>query len=128
MKPQLMSALTRPLSRRTSTGEPLGELADLSALFGLANLRVSYEVLQPGRRSAPPHRHTQTEEFVVVLEGTVEAQLGDEVHRLTPGMALGFPPDATSHHEVRNPGAAPARILSIAWAGSEDRVEFKPGS
>lgn len=115
--------LPRRTSHRRSTGEPLGELADLGAAFGLEQARVSYEVLPPGRRTAPPHRHTRTEEMVLVLEGEVTVTLGATQWSLGPKMASGFPAGGAAH-TVENRGAIPARLLSIAWVDPADAVGF----
>jgi quercetin dioxygenase-like cupin family protein len=84
-------------------------------------------VLAPGGR-IPAHRHTASWDFAVVLEGEIEARIGEgadsRVVRLPPH-ALNLVPPGTVH-ELRNPSAAPARFLLLQSPASG--FDFRPAA
>lgn len=53
-------------------------------------LLVLRSTIMPGADSGPAYHHDAEEECVLVLEGTLEVRVDDEVHRLDPGDALTF--------------------------------------
>jgi quercetin dioxygenase-like cupin family protein len=67
-------------------------------------------VIPPGQ-GPPLHLHDAEDESWYVLEGELEFQLGDDVHR-TPVGSFVFVPRGTPHCFV-NVGDAPARILVL---------------
>lgn len=52
-----------------------------------------------------------TEQFLYVLEGTLEAKIGERIHELKRGSSLYF--DASIPHSLRNPGSRTAKCLSV---------------
>lgn len=81
----------------------------LSGAEGTASTTVVYFEIEPGRRLG---RHADSaEEVLLVLEGEVEAVVGDERARLRPGGVAVVP--ARVPHEVRNAGDATARIAGV---------------
>ncbi len=71
-------------------------------------------VLEPGG-SIPPHTDS-AEEVVLVLEGTVEACVGDERGTLKAGGMVLIP--ALAPHSIRNVAGEPAHMLGF-FAGAE---------
>jgi uncharacterized cupin superfamily protein len=68
-------------------------------------------VLDPGAHSGGSYRH-DGEEFVHVLEGTLEVWLnGSEHYRVGPGDSLCF--SSQRGHRWRNPGRKPARVIWV---------------
>ena len=67
--------------------------------------------MSPRALAAPLHRHTREDEYSYVLEGSVGAQLGDEVLVGSPGDLI-FKP-RNQWHTFWNAGDGPARILEI---------------
>ena len=59
---------------------------------------------------APLHTH-QDDEFIVVLEGTLEARLGDETHAVERDHTLVIPPNTP--HGFTSIGPGDARILTF---------------
>ena len=57
---------------------------------------------------APPHYH-KVDELLVILEGTVEARLGDQVQRVSKDHTIAVPVGV--HHSFTVVGPGPARIL-----------------
>jgi quercetin dioxygenase-like cupin family protein len=75
---------------------------------------VVYFEIEPGHYLGT---HTDSaEEIVLVLAGTVEASLGDEVGLLTAGQAALVP--AMAPHGIRNVGSETARCVGF-FAGAE---------
>jgi quercetin dioxygenase-like cupin family protein len=66
-------------------------------------------VITPGI-DLPAHEHDQ-EQMIVVLEGTVEIEIGDEVCALGPGQVICIPPHVV--HKPRVVTAEPAVTLEI---------------
>ena len=65
---------------------------------------LSYSIAEVGT-GAPLHLH-QDEELIVVLEGTLEARSGDEVHIVGPGHTLAIPQQVPHGFTVIGEGAA----------------------
>ncbi|MCH8088888.1 MAG: cupin domain-containing protein [Chloroflexi bacterium] len=70
-------------------------------------LTFEYHIVEPGS-GAPPHYHP-VDELLVILEGEVEARLGDEVQRVTKNHTIAVSKGA--HHSFTVVGREPAKIL-----------------
>jgi len=77
-----------------------------SASMGLFELTVP-----PGSNVPPPHSHSNNEEIVYVLEGTLRYTVGAETRDLAPGQTMHTPKGTT--HGFSNPFATAARALII---------------
>lgn len=62
-----------------------------------------------GHSGDEPYVHGDSEETCVVLEGTIELRIGDEVLRLSAGDAATF--RSSQPHRTANTGDVPARVL-----------------
>ncbi|MBU0969387.1 MAG: XRE family transcriptional regulator [Proteobacteria bacterium] len=58
--------------------------------------------------------HHEGEEFVYVLEGRVEVQVGDHVNVLEPGDSLHF--NSGIKHDLRNTGDVDAELIVVVYA------------
>src|SRR5579864_8467859 len=67
--------------------------------------------MQPRALAAPMHRHHREDEYSIVLEGSIGAQLGDTVVIGNPGDLI-FKP-RNQWHTFWNAGDSPAKILEI---------------
>ena len=65
----------------------------------------------PGSNVPPPHSHTNNEECVYVLEGTLRYSVGDTTRDLSPGETM-FTPRGTVH-QFSNPFSSLARALIV---------------
>jgi len=63
----------------------------------------------PGARVPPPHSHTENEECVYVLEGTLRYSVNGTTRDLTPGQWMSTPKGSV--HAFDNPAAETARAL-----------------
>ena len=115
-----------PARRGTIYPPPLNEGFDgrvkraLTQALGLTQFGVNLTILEPGAKSSHRHWHAREDECIYVLSGEITLILDDGEHRLTAGMAAGFPAgDANGHHLI-NLSAQPATYLEI---GSRSEVE-----
>lgn len=69
--------------------------------------------LQPSETEEERSTH-DGQEFIYVLEGTMEVRLGDEIHLLEPGDAIYY--DSTVPHLVKCYGEKRTRILAVLYA------------
>jgi len=67
--------------------------------------------IEPGGSTQKEEAKVGTEQFVYVLDGELEAKIGEEVHRLKRGSSLYF--DASLPHGLRNTGQRTAKCLSV---------------
>ena len=68
-------------------------------------------VIEPGGSTQREEARVGTERFIYVLEGEVEAKIGDAVHRLKKGSTLYF--DASVPHVFRNTTRKEVKLLSV---------------
>ena len=64
--------------------EQMGPIRQLGATAGLARIGVNLQRLPPGSRSSWPHAEESEEEFVYVLEGSVQAWIDEGRPVTTP--------------------------------------------
>jgi len=83
-------------------------LVDGAAAGGLGVFELT---VPPGAMVPPPHSHTDNEECVYVLEGTLRYAVDGEVRDLEPGDWMSTP--RGSVHAFSNTGSATARALII---------------
>ncbi len=77
-------------------------------------LAITEQDLDAGRL-IPPHRHEHEDEYLLVLEGTLGARIGDEEVEAARGSYLIAP--RRSFHAYWNPTDEPVRFLGIVSPG-----------
>ena len=98
----------------------------VDAAQGSHSLKIGEVTIAPNTR-VPRHIHTNTEEAMVILEGTLDVLVGSERRTLGPGHTILAPPGTT--HGFVNRYDAPARLLYIFPIHNPDRVQAsKPGA
>ena len=65
----------------------------------------------PGSNVPPPHSHSNNEECVYVLSGTLRYSVGAETRDLTAGQTMSTPKGSV--HAFSNPFSEPARALIV---------------
>lgn len=106
------------------SGELFSKSAVLSELLSFEKLFVHHEILAPGTRASSPHRHSEQEEMVVVLEGSPVVHLGRQKQTLKPGDCIGFSLHASELHFIENPTQQEVRILVICNRSMNDSVFY----
>ncbi len=95
--------------------KPWGRVATY-ALNQPSSVRVL--TVEPGRQTSV-HYHRMRDETWVVLDAGLVVEIGGRIHRPEPGEEFMIP--AEERHRIRCEGAAPARILEVAYGyTSED--------
>lgn len=90
---------------RLSFGRAIGRAA------GLTRIGLHVERVPPGRRTSYPHAESDEEEFVYVLEGTIDAWIDGHVHRMVAGDLAAFPAGTGICHTFLNDGDRDALLL-----------------
>ena len=67
--------------------------------------------IEPGGSTHKEEAKVGTEKFLYVLEGELEARIGEEAHTLKRGATLYF--DASLPHSLRNAGSKTVRCLAV---------------
>ena len=94
--------------KESAPGVEIFDIVDQSR--GTHALKMGEVTISPNTRMAR-HIHPNTEEAIVVLEGTVVAILGRDRATISPGDTVLAP--AGSTHGLINPSDQPARVLFI---------------
>ena len=100
------------------------ELRRLSAPFELSQFAVNLEVLYPGAQSALRHWHTESDEFVYLLEGELILVTDDGETPVKPGMCMGFQAGDPNGHHFINRSEYIARFLVIGTCVDGDEVYY----
>ena len=74
----------------------------LSPSTGLSKFGVNLVRLEPGAASSARHWHTEQDEFIYVVAGTVTLVTDEGETALEQGMAAGFPAGNPNAHQVVN--------------------------
>lgn len=90
---------------RLAFGRRIGEAA------GLQRIGLHLERVPPGRRTSYPHAESDEEEFVLVLEGEIDAWIDGTLHRMRAGDLAGFPAGTGICHAFLNNGDRDALLL-----------------
>jgi transcriptional regulator with XRE-family HTH domain len=78
----------------------------------LAQLEVFVGELDVGGSTGPePYAHGDSEELLIVLRGTVQLELGGEVHELESGDSIDY--RSSIEHRVTNLGAETAEVIWV---------------
>ena len=92
-------------------GSPGVEACDLvDAERGSESLKIGELTIAPNSR-VPRHIHTNTEEAMIILDGTLDVVLGSERMTIGPGHTVLAPPGTT--HGFVNRYDEPARLLYV---------------
>ncbi|MBN2158445.1 MAG: cupin domain-containing protein [Spirochaetes bacterium] len=77
------------------------------------NMEPFLVTLEPASKKGVPYNH-DGEEFLFVLEGRVEIQLGEHTDILEPGDSIYY--DSSLNHRVACADEKPARIIAVIYA------------
>ncbi len=111
--------------REDATSLGLESFSIIDAAQGSDSLKVG-EVTIAAKSRVPRHTHTNTEEAMVLLEGSLEALVGRERLTIGPG-DLVLAPAGTVHGFV-NVSDSPARLLFVFPIHEPDRVLTTPSN
>jgi quercetin dioxygenase-like cupin family protein len=103
--------LVKPSDRLALLQGPLGAVLMLSGNQTAGRLSMLEHPLAPRALGSPIHTHRDEDEYSVVLEGVVGAQIAEQVIEAGPGAVLVKPRGVP--HAFWNPSDQPARLLEI---------------
>jgi len=103
--------LLTPADRVTLLQGPLGAILMLGGDRTSGHLSLLEHPLAPRAIGSPVHTHRDEDEYSVVLEGVVGAQIGEQVIEARSGAVLVKPRGVP--HAFWNPTDQPARLLEI---------------
>lgn len=122
--------LALPESNATSYPEPFRAANQtrwnrlLGTHAGLRNFGVNLTRIVPGGQSSTRHAHTRQDEFVYVLEGTVELETDAGMEVLRAGMCAGFPAGTGNAHRFVNRSDADVLLLVAGDRTAGDEVLY----
>jgi uncharacterized cupin superfamily protein len=97
---------TREVAEKThvypQSTEPMGPVRRIGKAAGLVRIGVNVQRLPPGTRSSWPHAEEKEEEFVYVIEGTVDAWIDGNIFPMTAGDFAAFPAGTGISHVFIN--------------------------
>lgn len=111
--------VVEPAERTILLQGPLGAMLLLGAERTEERLSVVEHPLAPRALGSPVHTHRHEDEYSIVLEGVVGAEIGGQVVEAAPGTVLVKPRGVP--HAFWNPTDEPARLLEIISPGGFER-------
>ena len=114
---------TSDRNRNEANSAGLESFSIVDAAHGSDALRVGELTIAPMTR-VPRHAHTNSEEAMVLLEGTLEAQVGSQRVTIEAGDLVLAP--AGSVHGFLNRSDSPAKLLYVFPRHDPDRVWSTP--
>lgn len=108
------------------SGETLAHGRAIGKAAGLLNIGLHLERLEPGNRLSYPHAEEKEEEFVLVLEGEVDAWIDGELHAMKEGDLAAFPAGTGICHTFINNGTTSAKLLAGGQATKSDNRIYYP--
>lgn len=115
------TADTYPNSR-----ELLGHSRAVGRAAGLRRIGLHVVRLAPGQRTSWPHAEEKEEEFVYVLEGSVDAWIDGTLHAMKTGDLAAFPAGTGICHTFLNDGDRDAVLLVGGESTKPDNRIFYP--
>jgi len=100
------------------------ERKKLGDVAGLTQFGVNMLTLPPGAWSSQRHWHTESDEFVYVVEGAVTLVTDDGQEVLGAGDAAGFKAGDSNGHCLRNHTREPALVLEIGSRVASDGAHY----
>lgn len=106
------SSVTRVRDLETASGAGTLDFFSLAAGKASRHMEPFVITVHPGEeRELSTH---EGEEFIYVLEGTIEVEYGKDLHTLGPADSIYL--DSIVPHQVRGASPSPARILAVVYS------------
>lgn len=103
---------------RARKRQKLGDIA------GLTQFGVNLLTLPPGAQSSQRHWHTESDEFVYVIQGAVTLLTDSGPELLVAGDCAGFKAGEDNGHCLHNHTQAPAQVLEVGSRVSSDAAYY----
>jgi uncharacterized cupin superfamily protein len=96
----------------------------LSDAGGLTQFGAFTETLMPGARSGQRHWHSDEDEFLYTLTGTVTLHENDGARDLPPGTCVCWPAGVANAHQLENRTSQPVTYFVAGSRLPEDEVTY----
>lgn len=106
------------------TGEEYSVSSVISDVLQARDIFLSHEIIRPDSRSSAPHFHTELEEIIYVVKGTIKAIEGDIEIELNAGDSIMFESNSGRHHFLKNESSHESQVLAIRKKIEKSDVEF----
>jgi uncharacterized cupin superfamily protein len=107
------------------SSEQMGPLRRLGKEAGLQRIGINIQRLPPGSRSSWPHAEEDEEEFVYVIEGSVDAWIDGHVYGMQAGDLAAFPAGTgISHCFINNSSQDAVLLVGGEAPKSESRIFY----
>lgn len=101
------------------------EAGRIGGVTGMRDLGAQYVVVPPGKSGFPFHAHHNNEEMFIILEGTADYRLGDQIYPVGAGDVLAAPAGgAETAHQLINTGKTDLRYFAISTRHDPDILEY----
>jgi uncharacterized cupin superfamily protein len=100
------------------------ERKKLGDAAGLTQFGVNLLTLPPGAWSSQRHWHTESDEFIYVIEGEVTLVTGEGKEILMAGDTAGFAAGDENGHCLQNHSQKPARVLEVGSRFESDAAHY----
>ena len=106
------------------TGQRYSSYQDIREHCNIQNFNVRYEEIRPHSQACAPHKHTELEEFYVVLSGQVTVYEGDSKNIAQPGDMIYLAPQSSCLHYLANESNQPASMVALTSISATDKVIY----
>lgn len=96
----------------------------LAEHFDLTHFGIYMDILEPASRSSVRHWHTNSDEFVMMLEGELVLVTDESETTMTPCMVAGFKAGDENGHHLINRSEAAARFMVVGSRMPGDKVHY----
>ena len=97
----------------------------ISDVLQAKDIFLSHEIVRPNSRSSAPHFHTESDEIIYVVKGTLKAKEGDDEIELHEGDSIIFEGNSGQHHFLKNESSLESQVLVIRKKIEKSDVEFE---
>ncbi len=106
------------------TGEKYSLSHVMSSALQAKDIFLSHEIIRPNSSSSAPHFHTETDEIIYVVKGTLKAIEGDAEIELNEGDSILFESNSGQRHFLKNDSNYESQVLVIRKKIEKPDVEY----
>lgn len=113
----------RPL-KSSKTGEEYSLSSVISDAFASEDIFLSHEIIRPNSKSSGAHFHTETDEIIYILEGSITAVEDETEVALSAGDSILFERQSEKYHFLKNESQSDCVALVIRRKMAVEDVVF----
>jgi len=97
----------------------------VAQVIGAQKLGYNITSVPPGKRAFPFHNHRINEEMFLILDGSGEVRIGDQVHAVRVNDIIACPAgDENTAHQIINTGDVDLKYLAVSTKLSPEIVDY----